>query len=100
MAHPCDNLVDTPPGVGVTKALAGGVEKPSFRQAGLTQTERTMPSKWHNPEHQAYWNRVLKEDGLETVKGRQVFDRKKWKATGDARATQRARRSAGGRAAR
>jgi len=37
-----------------------------------------MPArrKWDNPEHPAYWNKLLKSEGLGTVKRRQVFHRR------------------------
>lgn len=32
-------------------------------------------SKWSDKSGRAYWNKLLKEEGLGTVKGRQVFKR-------------------------
>ena len=58
------------------------------------------PPKWNDQANPAYWNRMLKEEGLATVKGRQVFDRKKWHRTGDARpgrGPQGSRAAVGGR---
>lgn len=40
-------------------------------------------SKWNDPNNPAYWNRLLKDEGLATVKGRVVFkkDRRTGKVT-------------------
>lgn len=32
----------------------------------------TAARKWDNPEHQAYWNKRLKAEGLGVIKGRQI----------------------------
>ena len=45
-------------------------------------------TRWNDPNSTAYWNRKLKDEGLEVVKGRQVINRKK--RTADAATMRRA----------
>ncbi len=35
---------------------------------------------WNDPSHPAYWNRVLKDEGLAVITGREVVNKRKLRA--------------------
>ncbi len=57
--------------------------EPGLQASAFTQKkESIVGSKWNDPNSTAYWNKRLKEEGMETVKGRQVFKRKTGRYSG------------------
>jgi predicted mannosyl-3-phosphoglycerate phosphatase (HAD superfamily) len=46
------------------------------------ERDTAVASKWKDQSSTAYWNKRLKEEGLETVKHRQIFKKKTGRYSG------------------